>query len=266
MWREGNALPPHDPGMSGPDVSPAPTVTPSYSPFAAATVDGFGETTFADTKVSAALEMLIATTAPLAPAGSPFVAERERPEQAVVDLGGEHLRDHVARARRRTHRSPRAGPAPPGRRRSRTGRESLPLRYSLEKLSANSLRDADERLDRLAGDRRVHVRRRRACAVDRRLGVEPVRRQQLDAPSFGPSTATLSLISWAPFSSIRPPMKTPSAPVASIFLYRASYEDAFGSNASKPGDLDPERLRRVPEVRRDAEAVGLLVVEDEDAS
>ena len=44
----------------------------------------------------------------------------------------------------------------------------------------------------------------------------------------------MSLINWAPFSQIRPPMKTPSAPVAWIFLKIASYEEAFGSYEAKP--------------------------------
>ena len=48
--------------------------------------------------------------------------------------------------------------------------------------------------------------------------VKPSGANSLTSPSFGPSTATLSLITWAPFSSIRPPRKTPSAPVAWIFL------------------------------------------------
>src|SRR3954452_24101265 len=61
----------------------------------------------------------------------------------------------------------------------------------------------------------------------------------LTAPSFGPSTATLSLISCAPFSQMRPPMKTASAPVALMLLYRASYDDAFGSNDEKPATLMP---------------------------
>ena len=48
--------------------------------------------------------------------------------------------------------------------------------------------------------------------------VKPSGANSLTSPSFGPSTATLSLITWAPFSSIRPPRKTASAPVDSIFL------------------------------------------------
>ena len=47
--------------------------------------------------------------------------------------------------------------------------------------------------------------------------VNPSGANSLTSPSFGPSTATLSLITWAPFSSIRPPRKTASAPVALIF-------------------------------------------------
>src|SRR4051794_16829393 len=58
-------------------------------------------------------------------------------------------------------------------------------------------------------------------------------------PVFGPRTATLSLISWAPFSQMRPPMKTASAPVALMLLYKASYDDAFGSNDEKPATLMP---------------------------
>ena len=38
------------------------------------------------------------------------------------------------------------------------------------------------------------------------------------SPSFGPRTATLSLITCAPFSSIRPPRNTASAPVDLILL------------------------------------------------
>ena len=69
--------------------------------------------------------------------------------------------------------------------------------------------------------------------------VNPSGVSSLTAPSFGPSTATLSLISCAPFSQMRPPMKTASAPVALILLKSASYDDAFGSHASKPAILMP---------------------------
>ena len=37
-------------------------------------------------------------------------------------------------------------------------------------------------------------------------------------------------------------MKTPSAPVAWIFLNSDSYDDAFGSNASKPAISIPSDL------------------------
>ena len=47
--------------------------------------------------------------------------------------------------------------------------------------------------------------------------VNPSGASSLTAPSFGPSTATLSLITWAPFSSISPPRNTASAPVDLIF-------------------------------------------------
>ena len=52
--------------------------------------------------------------------------------------------------------------------------------------------------------------------------VKPSGANSLTSPSFGPSTATLSLITWAPFSSIRPPRKTASAPVPLIWLKSAS--------------------------------------------
>ena len=52
--------------------------------------------------------------------------------------------------------------------------------------------------------------------------VNPSGTNSLTAPSFAPSTATLSLITWAPFSSIRPPRKTASAPVPLILLKSAS--------------------------------------------
>ena len=52
--------------------------------------------------------------------------------------------------------------------------------------------------------------------------VKPSGANSLTAPSFGPSTATLSLITWAPFSSMSPPRKTASAPVPLIFFMSAS--------------------------------------------
>ena len=48
--------------------------------------------------------------------------------------------------------------------------------------------------------------------------VKPSGASSLTSPSFGPRTATLSLITCAPFSSIRPPRNTASAPVALILL------------------------------------------------
>ena len=52
--------------------------------------------------------------------------------------------------------------------------------------------------------------------------VKPSGASSFTAPLFGPSTATLSLITLAPFSSIRPPRKTASAPVPLILLKSAS--------------------------------------------
>ena len=52
--------------------------------------------------------------------------------------------------------------------------------------------------------------------------VNPSGANSLTSPSFGPSTATLSLITWAPFSSISPPRKTASASVPPIFRKSAS--------------------------------------------
>ena len=85
------------------------------------------------------------------------------------------------------------------------------------------------------------------------------------SPSFGPRTATLSLITCAPFSSMRPPRNTASAPVDLIFWNC----DVVARRLRVPGlearDLDPEGLRRLARRRRDTEAVGLLVVQDVDA-
>ena len=52
--------------------------------------------------------------------------------------------------------------------------------------------------------------------------VKPSGASSLTAPSFGPSTATLSLITWAPFSSTRPPRKSASAPLDLICCMSAS--------------------------------------------
>ena len=61
-----------------------------------------------------------------------------------------------------------------------------------------------------------------ARLVDRRLLREAVRREQLDGPVVRAENATLSLITWAPFSSTRPPRKSASAPLDLICCMSAS--------------------------------------------
>src|SRR6266542_1847204 len=48
-----------------------------------------------------------------------------------------------------------------------------------------------------------------------------------------------SLISLPPFSQIRPPRKTASAPDCLILFASDSYDEAFGSHAVKPADERP---------------------------
>ncbi len=73
----------------------------------------------------------------------------------------------------------------------------------------------------------------------------------------------MSLISLPPFSQIRPPRNTPCAPDALILTASASYDDALPSHAVKPTTLMPSFAAALRKLRRDAEAVGLLVVQDE---
>ena len=148
----------------------------------------------------------------------------------------------------------------------RTGRSSCRSGSPWKYASANSLASPLNCVDRLAGNGQVHaLGRRRAGVVDRLLRREAVRREQLDVTVVGPSTATLSLITWAPFSSIRPPRKTASASgCLDLLEQRLVATMPSGPTRRSPPTLMPERLRGVPEVRRDAEAVGLLVVQDVD--
>ena len=94
----------------------------------------------------------------------------------------------------------------------------MPFRYSFEKFVANVLASPwNLSIGWPATDMYMPAEAEPAssivCCVVNPSGVS-----SLTAPSFGPSTATLSLISWAPFSQISPPMNTASAPVAWIFL------------------------------------------------
>ena len=95
--------------------------------------------------------------------------------------------------------------------------------------------------------------------------VKPSGASSLTSPSFGPSTATLSLITCAPFSSIRPPRNTASAPRRLDLVELRRVARRLRIPGLEARDLDPERLGRVAGRRRDAEAVGLLVVQDVDA-
>ena len=54
-----------------------------------------------------------------------------------------------------------------------------------------------------------------------------------------PSTELRSLISLPPFSQIRPPMKTASAPDCLICVASPVYDEAFEFHAEKPATLIP---------------------------
>src|SRR5919108_3171222 len=116
---------------------------------------------------------------------------------------------------------------------------------------------------RLAGDADVHAERRATRVLPRVAErAEAVRRDEREALAEGPAQVLDQL--------------------AAVLALEAAEVDDVGARllhlvrerlvarrlripGGEAGDLQAELLRRVPEVRRDAEAVGLLVVEDEDA-
>ena len=115
--------------------------------------------------------------------------------------------------------------------------DRLALQHLLLELLGELAALALELVDRRTGDRedRVLGLGRAALAGWKIASVaKPSGRNSLTAPLFGPSTATLSLISWPLFSSTSPPTKTASGFVPLIFVNRASKFAERGSYAAKP--------------------------------
>ena len=75
-----------------------------------------------------------------------------------------------------------------------------------------------ELVGRDACDRQVHVGNSGPASVTVADVVNPSGAHSWTAPLFGPSTDTLSLISWPPLLSTTPPRNTASASVPSTFL------------------------------------------------
>ncbi len=204
------------------------------------------------------------TTAPLRRRVAVLV-EAERSEQAVRDLRREHLLDHVAaRAVRVTDRveHDRRGLAAVDRVRV----DRLAVQVVLGEVRPRTPCRALELVDRLAGDGHVHARRRAepassiVCWV-----VKPSGREQLDVAVVRPEHRDLVLdhLGAVLVRSGRRGRRRRRR-CAWIFLNSASYEEAFGSHAAKPAISMPSDFAAFSEVRRDAEAVGLLVVQDVD--
>src|SRR5215472_9688350 len=75
-----------------------------------------------------------------------------------------------------------------------------------------------------------------ACLIVAEAGVKPSGSMIF---TLDGTPARMSLITFPPFSQIRPPRKTPCAPEALIFTASASYDDALPSHAVKPTVLMP---------------------------
>ena len=134
----------------------------------------------------------------------------------------------------------------------------------MEKFVGELLGHALELLDRLTGDRHVHAGRSRAGAVDRPLQGEPVRRDQLDGTVVRSEHCDLVLDQLGAVLADQAADEDGVGPGRLDLLVERLIRRCLRVVRVETGDLDPERLRRVLEVRRDAEAVRLLVVEDED--
>src|SRR5215470_2395576 len=75
-----------------------------------------------------------------------------------------------------------------------------------------------------------------ACLIVAEAGVKPSGSMIF---TLDGTPARMSLITFPPFSQIRPPRKTPCAPDCLILTARASYDDALPSHAVKPTVLMP---------------------------
>ncbi len=203
------------------------------------------------------------TTAPPACAGSPFSLISNVPSRPSRDLGVEHRLDHaLARAV--------GGP-------DRVDHDLCGLcavdRVRVDRLAAEPRQEvlgegrslALELVDRHAGDAEEHPGRRLAGLVDRLLGREPVRCEQLDGAVVRAEHGHLVLDH---LGAVLVDQATEEDGVCAGCLDRVEERLVAGGlriPGGEPGDLDAEVLRRVAGVRRDAEAVRLLVVQDVEA-
>ena len=189
------------------------------------------------------------------------LVDRERAEQAVRDLRLEHLGDHVStrsiRVLDRVQQDLRRLCAVDRIRVDPGAVEVVRLERRRELLG-----NTRELVDRHARDGHEHARRRRARVVDRLLRREAVRCEQLDVTVVRPEHGDLVLDHLGAVLVDQAAEEDGVRPGRLDLLEQRLVARRLRIPRLEADDLDVEELGRLAGRGRDAEAVGLLVVQD----